>query len=82
MSHVVCLVSLCNCAGRYAPDTPHSKRLLTDANSNILIYMTGHGGDEFLKFQDSEEISSRTSRAKTNLSCAVAVHTTFVLGFL
>ncbi|KAK4939067.1 glycosylphosphatidylinositol anchor biosynthesis [Elasticomyces elasticus] len=37
---------------------PASKRLQTDEGSNILIYMTGHGGSEFLKFQDSEEISS------------------------
>ncbi|KAK7202462.1 peptidase C13 family-domain-containing protein [Myxozyma melibiosi] len=38
--------------------TPRSKRLLTDENSNIFIYMTGHGGNEFLKFQDAEEISA------------------------
>lgn len=38
--------------------TPRSKRLMTDERSNILVYMTGHGGDEFLKFQDSEEISA------------------------
>ena len=44
--------------GRVAPDTPQSKRLLTDDRSNIFVYMTGHGGDEFLKFQDSEEISA------------------------
>jgi phosphatidylinositol glycan class K len=44
--------------GRHSLDTPLSKRLLTDANSNILVYLTGHGGDEFLKFQDSEELSS------------------------
>ena len=31
---------------------PRSKRLLSDARSNVLVYMTGHGGDEFLKFQD------------------------------
>lgn len=31
---------------------------MTDSNSNILVYMTGHGGDEFLKFQDNEEISA------------------------
>lgn len=24
----------------------------------MLVYMTGHGGDEFLKFQDTEEISA------------------------
>jgi len=44
--------------GRQHPDTPPSKRLLTDATSNILLYVTGHGGDEFLKFQDSEEIGA------------------------
>lgn len=38
--------------------TPKSKQLLTDEGSNILIYMTGHGGDGFLKFQDSEEITN------------------------
>ncbi|CAN6673633.1 GPI-anchor transamidase [Trichomonascus vanleenenianus] len=43
---------------RWNPDTPRSKRLLTDDRSNILIYMTGHGGDEFLKFQDADEIGS------------------------
>ena len=37
---------------------PRSKRLLTDDRSNIFVYMTGHGGNEFLKFQDSEEISA------------------------
>lgn len=43
---------------RVGDEMPRSKRLLTDENSNILIYMTGHGGDEFLKFQDAEEISA------------------------
>ena len=43
---------------RWPPSHPTSKRLMTDDRSNILIYMTGHGGDSFLKFQDSEEISS------------------------
>jgi GPI-anchor transamidase subunit K len=32
--------------------------LLTDEKSNVFVYMTGHGGDEFLKFQDNEEISA------------------------
>jgi len=45
--------------GRHPEGTPPSKRLQTTERSNILIYMTGHGGDEFLKFQDAEEISSR-----------------------
>ncbi|BGP55370.1 glycosylphosphatidylinositol anchor biosynthesis [Rhodotorula sphaerocarpa] len=43
---------------RLPDSTPASKRLLTDARSNIFVYMTGHGGDEFLKFQDNEEISA------------------------
>lgn len=43
---------------RWPSSHPTSKRLNTDERSNILIYMTGHGGDSFLKFQDSEEISS------------------------
>lgn len=38
---------------------PRSKRLLTDDRSNIFIYMTGHGGNEFLKFQDAEEIGAQ-----------------------
>ena len=43
---------------RWSEDQPKSKRLLTDENSNIFVYMTGHGGDDFLKFQDAEEIAS------------------------
>ncbi|KAJ1738611.1 glycosylphosphatidylinositol anchor biosynthesis [Coemansia sp. RSA 989] len=44
--------------GRVTANTPRNKRLLTDDKSNIFIYMTGHGGEDFLKFQDSEEINS------------------------
>ncbi|XP_028667021.1 GPI-anchor transamidase [Erpetoichthys calabaricus] len=44
--------------GRLPASTPRSKRLLSDDRSNILIYMTGHGGNGFLKFQDSEEITN------------------------
>ena len=44
--------------GRLPWTTPKSKRLETDARSNVFLYMTGHGGDEFLKFQDYEEISA------------------------
>ncbi|CAH8496186.1 unnamed protein product [Schistosoma intercalatum] len=44
--------------GRLPPSTPTSKRLNTDEHSNILIYMTGHGGDGFLKFQDDHELSN------------------------
>ena len=44
--------------GRVDPSVPRSKRLLTDDRSNVFIFMTGHGGNEFLKFQDNEEISA------------------------
>lgn len=43
---------------RWTEDQPKSKRLMTDENSNIFIYMTGHGGNDFLKFQDAEEVAS------------------------
>ncbi|KAK2780032.1 glycosylphosphatidylinositol anchor biosynthesis [Onygenales sp. PD_12] len=43
---------------RLSDDVPRSKRLGSDAGSNVLVYMTGHGGDQFLKFQDSEEIGA------------------------
>jgi phosphatidylinositol glycan class K len=44
---------------RHQPEVPRNKRLMSDEHSNILIYMAGHGGDEFLKFQDAEEINSQ-----------------------
>ncbi|GJJ14881.1 hypothetical protein Clacol_009150 [Clathrus columnatus] len=44
--------------GRVPPTYPPSKRLNTDDRSNVFVYMTGHGGNEFLKFQDNEEISA------------------------
>ncbi len=43
---------------RHEKNVPWNKRLKTDENSNILIVMSGHGGNEFLKFQDSEELNS------------------------
>ncbi|KAI1981979.1 glycosylphosphatidylinositol anchor biosynthesis [Ophidiomyces ophidiicola] len=43
---------------RLEEDVPRSKRLGSDAGSNVLVYMTGHGGDQFLKFQDAEEIGA------------------------
>ncbi|XP_046403784.1 putative GPI-anchor transamidase [Ischnura elegans] len=45
--------------GRLPPGTPRSKQLMTNDGSNVLVYLTGHGGDGFLKFQDSEEITSQ-----------------------
>ena len=43
-------------AGRHEEWVPRSKRLLSDGRSNVLVYMTGHGGDEFLKFQDQARV--------------------------
>ncbi|KAL5267688.1 hypothetical protein ACHWQZ_G004659 [Mnemiopsis leidyi] len=43
---------------RLPEGTPSSKRLMSDENSNILVYLTGHGGDGFLKFQDTEEMNA------------------------
>jgi phosphatidylinositol glycan class K len=45
--------------GCLPPGTPHSKQLRTDEGSNVLVYLTGHGGDGFLKFQGSEEVTSQ-----------------------
>ncbi|KAJ4782225.1 GPI-anchor transamidase [Rhynchospora pubera] len=44
--------------GRHEASVPRSKHLLSDEGSHILLYMTGHGGNEFLKFQDTEELQS------------------------
>lgn len=44
--------------GRVHAGTPRAQRLSSTSRSNVFVYMTGHGGDEFLKFQDSEEISA------------------------
>lgn len=44
--------------GRVHEATPRNKRLLSDHQSNVLIYLTGHGGDGFLKFQDAQELTS------------------------
>ena len=44
--------------GRHAADTPALKRLDSHEDSNVLLYMTGHGGDGFFKFHDVEEMSA------------------------
>ena len=31
-------------------DTPASRRLGSHSGSRVLVYLTGHGGDEFFKF--------------------------------
>ncbi|GIL63627.1 hypothetical protein Vafri_17666 [Volvox africanus] len=42
--------------GRHDSNVPRSKRLMSDASSNVLVYLSGHGGDEFIKFNDVEEL--------------------------
>lgn len=44
--------------GRVQAGTPRSKQLLSDETSNVLVYLTGHGGEGFLKFQEAEEITN------------------------
>ena len=44
--------------GRHLPGTPANRKLPTHDNANVLIFLTGHGGNQFFKFQDVEEISS------------------------
>ena len=45
--------------GRYDSSTPKSKRLDSNEHSNLFVYLTGHGGDEFLKFHDADELSAK-----------------------
>jgi glycosylphosphatidylinositol transamidase (GPIT) subunit GPI8 len=44
--------------GRHLPGTPLRQRLRSGPQSKVLLYLTGHGGDEFLKFHDQEELSA------------------------
>eukprot|EP00040_Diaphanoeca_grandis_P021902 m.117114 g.117114 ORF g.117114 m.117114 type:complete len:376 (-) comp28555_c0_seq1:123-1250(-) len=43
--------------GRHESTVPMSKRLLSTKESNVQLYMTGHGGEDFLKFQDQGIVS-------------------------
>ena len=44
--------------GRYDENTPISRQLRSDENSSVLVYITGHGGENFIKFQDQEYLSN------------------------
>lgn len=45
--------------GRPLPGEGTNRQLLNmDENSNLLLFLTGHGGDQFFKFHDLEEITS------------------------
>ncbi|OXB70461.1 UNVERIFIED_CONTAM: hypothetical protein H355_009086, partial [Colinus virginianus] len=54
--HVQALLRLLT--GRHAAETPRGQRLLSDSRSHVMVYLTGHGGENFLKFQDWEEIGA------------------------
>lgn len=57
--HAVTVESLLRLlTNRHHPTTPNSQRLLSDSQSSVLLYLSGHGGNGFLKFQDQEELSS------------------------
>jgi phosphatidylinositol glycan class K len=45
--------------GRVEAHVANSKKLMSDERSNVLIYLTGHGGEDFLKFQDNEELGAQ-----------------------
>ncbi|QDZ19667.1 GPI-anchor transamidase [Chloropicon primus] len=43
--------------GRHSASLPKSKTLGTDEASDVLVYVTGHGGENFMKFQDKDQMS-------------------------
>ena len=45
--------------GNHLATTTKSQMLMTNENSTILIFLTGHGGNEFFKFHDQEELSAQ-----------------------
>ncbi|KAL7670509.1 hypothetical protein ACOME3_005444 [Neoechinorhynchus agilis] len=52
-------VSLRLLTDRWHDHTSARRRLLSNSQSNIVIYLSGHGGSGFLKFLDSNEITSK-----------------------
>lgn len=44
--------------GRHSKSTPSSKRLMSDKNSKIFVYLTGHGGSGYFKIQDTQVMLS------------------------
>eukprot|EP01056_Protomagalhaensia_sp_Gyna25_P004931 Protomagalhaensia_sp_Gyna_25__4930@NODE_52_length_6070_cov_248_257005_g39_i0_p2_GENE_NODE_52_length_6070_cov_248_257005_g39_i0NODE_52_length_6070_cov_248_257005_g39_i0_p2_ORF_typecomplete_len297_score5_52Peptidase_C13/PF01650_18/5_1e52Peptidase_C14/PF00656_22/0_00056_NODE_52_length_6070_cov_248_257005_g39_i051456035 len=45
-------------SGRRQRYAPWSSILKTNEHSNIFVYLSGHGGNQFTKFQDFDELSS------------------------
>lgn len=49
--------------GRHAKYTPRHQRLHNiDEDTNLFLYITGHGGDGFFKFRDKEDFTTRDLR--------------------
>ena len=45
--------------GVHPPGTPASRRMSSGEESHVMVYLTGHGGENFLKFRDHTELTSR-----------------------
>ncbi|KAL4521683.1 hypothetical protein Ndes2526A_g01869 [Nannochloris sp. 'desiccata'] len=57
--------------GHHPPGTPASRRLDSNSNSTVLLYLTGHGGDGFLKFHDQTELlATDLAAAIKSMHCA------------
>ncbi|KAL4470857.1 hypothetical protein ABPG72_016403 [Tetrahymena utriculariae] len=48
--------------GKYHRYTPRSKRLVTNKNTKILTYFTGHGGSGYIKMQDTDVMMDEEMR--------------------
>ena len=44
--------------GRVEESAPRGKHLNSGPNSNVLLFLTGHSGENFIKFQDATTLSS------------------------
>ncbi|OEH77930.1 putative GPI-anchor transamidase [Cyclospora cayetanensis] len=53
--------------GMQPPQTPRKRRLHSDQESGVIVFLSGHGGDPFLKFSDWEVLQQQ------QLSDAVAI---------
>lgn len=46
--------------GKYDNSVDISKRLMSSDSSNVMIFLSGHGGNGFFKFRDIDELSSHS----------------------
>jgi phosphatidylinositol glycan class K len=45
--------------GNHPEGTPLSQRMMSNENSNVLVYITGHGGENFIKFRDKSALTAQ-----------------------